>query len=143
MISNAFVMIKINKDDSKKKTFMIKFKLKRKSKLSKPLRVSNKVDQNNTKVNKALMKKKDSEKANDKITSEEKIEYRMIKTLRMNSKCQSKKVTKLLILISFKYVLLNLPYLISWSIFYYKVAFNDAYFATTNYLFAGKSIRLD
>ncbi len=37
----------------------------------------------------------------------------------------SKRITKMLILISFTYVLLNLPYLITWWFFYYGSIFNN------------------
>ena len=137
-ISNTFVINKIIKANSKKKAVTIECKMKRKSKHNNPLWVSIKVDLKNSKVSSALLERTKSQRANEKITSQEKTEYQMMKTLRKNDKDRSKKITKLLILISFKYALLNLPYLITWSIFYYKVAFNDAYFSTTNYLFAGK-----
>ena len=48
----------------------------------------------------------------------------------------SKKLTKMLLFLSFSYVMLNLPYLISWLVFYYHIAFKDADSTLKNYLFA-------
>lgn len=48
----------------------------------------------------------------------------------------SKNSTKILLTISFVFILFNLPYLISWIIFYYKVAFKEIDLEVKDYLFA-------
>ena len=48
----------------------------------------------------------------------------------------SKKLTKTLLFLSFSYALLNMPYMISWLIFYYYTAFKQADETLRNYLFA-------
>ena len=52
----------------------------------------------------------------------------------------SKKLTKTLILISFSYAIFNLPYLISWCLFFYQSELNDADAAKKNYLFSAVQI---
>ena len=48
----------------------------------------------------------------------------------------SKRITKMLILISFSYALLNLPYLVAWSFFYYGFIFKNEQVIENNYLYA-------
>ncbi len=52
----------------------------------------------------------------------------------------SKKLTKTLILISFSYAILNLPYLVSWCFFFYQSELNDADASKKNYLFSAVQI---
>lgn len=52
----------------------------------------------------------------------------------------AKKWTKMLLFISFSYILLNLPYLISWMLFYYHIAFKNIDLVLKNYLFASLQI---
>lgn len=47
-----------------------------------------------------------------------------------------RKLTKILTLISSSYALLNIPYLITWSLFFYKITFTAIETSTENYLFA-------
>ena len=108
-VSNAFVIVKTLKAQSKKKNFKIECKLKRKSKHSKPVQVSIKIDIKKPRVTSALIAKKEKPKANEKITSQEKTEYQTTKALRKTNVNNSKKITKMLVVISFSYALLNLP----------------------------------
>ena len=52
----------------------------------------------------------------------------------------SNKITNMLIVMSLSYAILNLPYFISWSIFFYKIAFGQLDLITRNYLFATLNI---
>ena len=53
-----------------------------------------------------------------------------------NKTNNSKNSTRILLTISFVFILLNLPYLISWILFYYRVAFRDNDPELKDYLFA-------
>lgn len=59
-----------------------------------------------------------------------------------NRKSSSKHSTKILLLISFVFVCLNLPYLVTWFVFYYQIESNkfDHLFASNDYLFAAVQI---
>jgi hypothetical protein len=52
-----------------------------------------------------------------------------------NAKFSTKKITILLLIVSFSYVILNLPYLITWMFFYKNVVFVDANKNDEDYLF--------
>lgn len=52
----------------------------------------------------------------------------------------SKKVKKILIFISVSYALFNLPYLIVWLVYFYRISFTDVSDALENYLFASLQI---
>jgi len=48
----------------------------------------------------------------------------------------SKRLKKILPIISFSYAFFNLPYLITWLIFFFKTTFNDLTASEQNYLFS-------
>lgn len=48
----------------------------------------------------------------------------------------SLKMTMMLLITSFSFVVFNLPYLITWSFFFYQIAFDDLKIKMKNYLFA-------
>jgi hypothetical protein len=52
----------------------------------------------------------------------------------------SNKITKMLILMSFSYAILNLPYFISWCLFFYNIAFGKIGLIGSNYLFSALNI---
>lgn len=52
----------------------------------------------------------------------------------------SKKITKTLVIISFSYALLNMPYLIIWAVYFYEIAFLQADLPVKNYLFSALQI---
>ena len=52
-----------------------------------------------------------------------------------NAKFSTKKITILLLIVSFSYVILNLPYLITWMFFYKNVVYIDANKNEEDYLF--------
>lgn len=47
----------------------------------------------------------------------------------------SKRLKNILILISFSYAILNFPYLITWSVFFFEITFNKLTTSSENYLF--------
>ena len=57
-----------------------------------------------------------------------------------NSQNNSKKITILLIFISFSFIFLNLPYLLSWLLYSYDETFNKLDINTQNYLFTAIQI---
>jgi len=57
-----------------------------------------------------------------------------------NKANKSKKITKMLILISFSYAFLNLPYLVAWSFYYYGSIFHNDDVVENNYLYAALKI---
>jgi hypothetical protein len=59
----------------------------------------------------------------------------LIKKNKKRTQNNSRKITLLLIFISFSYIFLNLPYLISWLVYSYDEAFNHLDLNTQNYLF--------
>ena len=60
---------------------------------------------------------------------------------RVTSKANtSKKITKMLVLISFTYAFLNLPYLIAWSLFYYGSIFLSDELIMYNNLYSAMKI---
>lgn len=62
------------------------------------------------------------------------------KNLELNRKNSSKKITKNLLLVSFSFVLLNFPYLISWVLFYYECLTEPNETILQNYLFTGMQL---
>lgn len=57
---------------------------------------------------------------------------------RITNKANSrKKLTKILILITFSYAFLNLPYFIAWLLYYFEIILNRDNFIRQNYLYAG------
>jgi len=48
----------------------------------------------------------------------------------------AKKLRKILLVVSFSYAFFNLPYLISWSIFFFEISFNELTASNQNYLFS-------
>lgn len=52
------------------------------------------------------------------------------------SSTSTKNSTKILMLISFVFICLNLPYLVIWFVFYYQMAFSQVNLETKDYLFA-------
>jgi len=48
----------------------------------------------------------------------------------------AKRLKKILLIISFSYAFFNLPYLITWLIFFFKTTFNDLTASEQNYLFS-------
>lgn len=48
----------------------------------------------------------------------------------------SKRLKKILLLISFSYAILNLPYLITWSVFFFEITFKKLNTASENYMFS-------
>jgi hypothetical protein len=67
-----------------------------------------------------------------------------LSTVRMSSQCRvsakddSLKITRMLLFMSFSYAILNLPYFISWSLFFYKMAIQRSSDKIIRYyLFAG------
>jgi hypothetical protein len=63
-----------------------------------------------------------------------------VKGKRTNTGDDSNKITKMLILMSFSYAILNLPYFISWCLFFYNIAFGRVGLIGSNYLFSALNI---
>ncbi len=57
-----------------------------------------------------------------------------------NNLSNSQTVLKTLLFISFTYAILNLPYFIAWSVFFYEIAYNKIKAFGKNYLFTALQI---
>jgi hypothetical protein len=63
------------------------------------------------------------------------------KSIDVKIKDDSYKVTRMLIIMSLSYAILNLPYFFAWCIFYYKIAINESMtYTSLNYLFGSLNI---
>ena len=66
-----------------------------------------------------------------------KIETRSLtKNTSIQTRKDSKKITKMMIFISLSYAILNLPYFITWCLFFYGMAFKKITSISKNYMFA-------
>jgi hypothetical protein len=126
VISNTIIIFKTYKKPKKPK---IMFNLKSKTK---------NIINSNKKLARELMPSKKSSlglNSTKSYLSTNKI------VAKISSKTNSaKKVTKVLLFISFSFVVLNLPYLITWLGFYYGIAFKNLDQIKKNYLFAALQI---
>ena len=64
----------------------------------------------------------------------------LTKPSHMKKSSESNKITRMLLLMSLSYAILNLPYFISWSIFFYNMAFQSLTKAQRFYLFSALNI---
>lgn len=150
-VSNSYVLNKTKLFNNKNKNFKFKYTIDSifKAKKSETAVINLKKKIQNSISENLHTTRKNSRKSNKKrenlsvYSDKEKqdLVIHQISSVVRNSHIEnSKRITKLLVLISFSYAVLHLPYLFTWSIFYYRIAFKTIFQSTSNYLFAALQV---
>ena len=121
LICNLLMLLKLVRDDKKEKNLRI---------------ISTRSDLENLRLNRYNQKLATSNRDAPESTLNYLTFEQLLTRKQMKPKCSSKKITKMLGLLSTTFIILNLPYLVAWTIYFYEMVYRKNETNLSFYLFS-------